>query len=176
MKSRKSLLFVLLAMMLFVVLAACSTAAPAEEAEQPEAVEPTAEAVMEDPTEVPMEEEMPGTIVDIAVADGRFTTLVTAVTEAGLAETLSGEGPFTGTALGGEPGETGLITGIPGISVGPFEQIGPHGPGEQVIQDVLRLQGLDVGDQVDAAADSSESSRVTEWASWPSRARRWSSR
>jgi uncharacterized surface protein with fasciclin (FAS1) repeats len=95
MKSRKSLLFVLLAMMLFVVLAACSTAAPAEEAEQPEAVEPTAEAVMEDPTEVPMEEEMPGTIVDIAVADGRFTTLVTAVTEAGLAETLSGEGPFT---------------------------------------------------------------------------------
>ena len=41
------------------------------------------------------EEEMPGTIVDIAVADGRFTTLVKAVTEAGLAETLSGEGPFT---------------------------------------------------------------------------------
>ncbi|MEM8863264.1 MAG: fasciclin domain-containing protein, partial [Chloroflexota bacterium] len=35
------------------------------------------------------------TIVDIAVADGRFTTLVTAVTEAGLAETLSGPGPFT---------------------------------------------------------------------------------
>ncbi len=95
MKSRKSLLPVLLVMMLFAVLAACSTAAPAEEAEQPEAVEPTAEAVMEDPTEVPMEAEMPGTIVDIAVADGRFATLVTAVTEAGLAETLSGEGPFT---------------------------------------------------------------------------------
>jgi transforming growth factor-beta-induced protein len=36
-----------------------------------------------------------GTIVDIAVADGRFTTLVTAVQEAGLVETLSGEGPFT---------------------------------------------------------------------------------
>lgn len=35
------------------------------------------------------------TIVDIAVADGRFDTLVTAVTEAGLVETLSGEGPFT---------------------------------------------------------------------------------
>ena len=34
-------------------------------------------------------------IVDIAVADGRFGTLVTAVTEAGLAETLAGEGPFT---------------------------------------------------------------------------------
>jgi uncharacterized surface protein with fasciclin (FAS1) repeats len=35
------------------------------------------------------------TIVDIAVADGRFTTLVGAVTKAGLAEALSGPGPFT---------------------------------------------------------------------------------
>jgi uncharacterized surface protein with fasciclin (FAS1) repeats len=34
-------------------------------------------------------------IVDLAVADGRFTTLVTAVTEAGLVETLKGAGPFT---------------------------------------------------------------------------------
>ena len=35
------------------------------------------------------------TIVDVAVGDPRFSTLVTAVTEAGLAETLSGTGPFT---------------------------------------------------------------------------------
>ena len=35
------------------------------------------------------------TIVDVAVADGRFTTLVDAVITAGLAETLSGPGPFT---------------------------------------------------------------------------------
>ncbi len=34
-------------------------------------------------------------IVEIAVADERFTTLVAAVTAAGLAETLSGPGPFT---------------------------------------------------------------------------------
>ncbi|MFN2116084.1 MAG: fasciclin domain-containing protein, partial [Candidatus Promineifilaceae bacterium] len=34
-------------------------------------------------------------IVDIAVEDGRFTTLVAAVEAAGLAETLSGEGQFT---------------------------------------------------------------------------------
>ena len=34
-------------------------------------------------------------IVDIAVEDGRFTTLVAAVQAAGLAETLSGEGQFT---------------------------------------------------------------------------------
>ena len=35
------------------------------------------------------------TIVDIAVGDDRFSTLVAAVTAAGLAETLSGPGPFT---------------------------------------------------------------------------------
>ena len=35
------------------------------------------------------------TIVDIAAGNPDFSTLVTAVTEAGLVETLSGEGPFT---------------------------------------------------------------------------------
>lgn len=34
-------------------------------------------------------------IVEIAAADARFSTLVAAVTAAGLAETLSGPGPFT---------------------------------------------------------------------------------
>lgn len=34
-------------------------------------------------------------IVEIAVADGRFKTLVAAVTAAGLADTLKGAGPFT---------------------------------------------------------------------------------
>jgi transforming growth factor-beta-induced protein len=47
---------------------------------------PSAEEVVEVPTE---------TIVDIAVADGRFTTLVAALTAADLAGTLSGDGPFT---------------------------------------------------------------------------------
>ena len=37
----------------------------------------------------------PGTIVDVAVGAGSFTTLVAAVTEAGLVDTLSGAGPFT---------------------------------------------------------------------------------
>lgn len=50
--------------------------------------EPTAAA-----TEAPAEEAK--TIVDLAVADGRFKTLVAGVQAAGLAETLSGEGPFT---------------------------------------------------------------------------------
>ncbi len=35
------------------------------------------------------------TIVDIAAGDDRFTTLVAAVTAAGLVETLQGNGPFT---------------------------------------------------------------------------------
>jgi transforming growth factor-beta-induced protein len=43
----------------------------------------------------PAEEAASNTIVDIAVADGRFKTLVAAVQAAGLVETLSGEGPFT---------------------------------------------------------------------------------
>jgi uncharacterized surface protein with fasciclin (FAS1) repeats len=34
-------------------------------------------------------------IVDTAVADGRFTTLATALTAAGLIDTLKGSGPFT---------------------------------------------------------------------------------
>jgi len=52
------------------------------------------DAVLLPPTdEAAMEEK--NTIVDIAVADGRFTTLVAAVTAADLVETLSGEGPFT---------------------------------------------------------------------------------
>jgi transforming growth factor-beta-induced protein len=58
--------------------------------------EPTA-TPMPMPTATPMPEptEAPKTIVDIAVADGRFKTLVQAVQAAGLAETLSGQGPFT---------------------------------------------------------------------------------
>ncbi len=45
-------------------------------------------------TTTTMVEEMTDTVVDIAV-NGGFNTLVTAVTEAGLVETLSGDGPFT---------------------------------------------------------------------------------
>ena len=41
------------------------------------------------------QDEMPATVVDIAVSADGFGTLVAAVTEAGLVETLSGEGPFT---------------------------------------------------------------------------------
>jgi len=86
MKTKFAFVFVALAM----VLAACGTQATPAPAPQPE---PTP---MPEPTAVPMEEpEMTKSIVDIAVEDGRFTTLVAAVQAAGLAETLSGEGSFT---------------------------------------------------------------------------------
>jgi uncharacterized surface protein with fasciclin (FAS1) repeats len=77
---------------LSLVLAACSTAADPTATPVPEAVEEPTEAPVEE-----VEEEMveAKSIVDIAVEDGRFTTLVAAVQAAGLAETLSGEGQFT---------------------------------------------------------------------------------
>jgi uncharacterized surface protein with fasciclin (FAS1) repeats len=56
------------------------------------------EVMATDSTEVVMEEpEMvqPSTIVDVAVGNENFTTLVAAVKAAGLVETLSSEGPFT---------------------------------------------------------------------------------
>lgn len=80
-----------LIVVLSLILAACAPAAtPAP------TLAPTQEP-MPEPTATPMPEPTlaPQTIVDIAVADGRFTTLVAAVQAAGLVETLQGEGPFT---------------------------------------------------------------------------------
>ena len=68
-------------------LAACS---PAETV----ATEP---AVVEEVVAEPVVEEVvaPATIVDVAVGNPDFSTLVAAVTAAGLGETLAGEGQFT---------------------------------------------------------------------------------
>ncbi len=65
----KQLFTVLMALALIVVMSTSAFAAPAYQSDQ--------------------------TIVDIAVNDGRFTTLVTALQAADLVDTLSGEGPFT---------------------------------------------------------------------------------
>jgi uncharacterized surface protein with fasciclin (FAS1) repeats len=46
-------------------------------------------------TSVAMAQDEPGTIVDVAKSNADLSTLVTAVTAAELAETLSGPGPFT---------------------------------------------------------------------------------
>jgi len=82
-------LFVLFAL----VLAACAPAAPAPEP-MPAVEEPMEEA-MPEPEPTAMPEPEPMTIVDVAVADGRFTTLAAALGAADLVETLQGDGPFT---------------------------------------------------------------------------------
>jgi len=56
------------------------------------AADPAPETSASQPT---MAAETSQDIVDLAVADGRFTTLVAAVEAAGLVETLQSDGPFT---------------------------------------------------------------------------------
>ncbi len=70
------------------VLAACAPATPAEPTEMP-MPEPTA-VPTEEPSAVPS-----NTIVDIAVGNPDFSTLVAALGAADLVDALSGEGPFT---------------------------------------------------------------------------------
>ena len=70
-------------------------------AAEEEVAEPVEETMVEEAPmeEAPMEEApmeaAPGTIVDVAVAAGTFTTLAAALDAADLVETLQGEGPFT---------------------------------------------------------------------------------
>ena len=95
----RSIKAVALVAALSVPLAACSddeddastadTEAPADDVTETTA----ADDMVDDTTDDSMAED-PGTIVDIAASNPDFSTLVTAVTEAGLVETLSG-GEFT---------------------------------------------------------------------------------
>ncbi len=82
-----------LLLVIAMIAAACGTADVASDDETT-----TTTTVAERPADMPGEEmddmEM-ADIVDTAVADGRFTTLVAAVEAAGLVDTLKGEGPFT---------------------------------------------------------------------------------
>ena len=76
--------FLLVALFASLLLSACAPAATQAPAPMPA-----------DTAVPPMPTTAPQTIVDIAVADGRFGTLVAAVQAAGLVDTLKGEGPFT---------------------------------------------------------------------------------
>lgn len=85
----------------------------------------------------------PGDIVEIAAADGRFTTLVKAVEAAGLVETLKGAGPFTVFAPTDEafgklpPGALdGLIEDVPALkNVLLYHVL----PGKVMAADVVKL-------------------------------------
>jgi transforming growth factor-beta-induced protein len=84
-----------LVLSLMVVFALVLGACAPQMTPAPQATEPPAPMATEEPTPMPEPTEAPQTIVDIAVANGSFTTLVAAVEAAGLVETLKGEGPFT---------------------------------------------------------------------------------
>jgi transforming growth factor-beta-induced protein len=94
----KRYLPVTLIILLAAVLAACGGA----EAPAPTAVPVATEAAMEVPTEAPVEQpteepaaEMLPSIAEIAAGNEDFSTLVAALSAAGLVDTLAGEGNFT---------------------------------------------------------------------------------
>ena len=96
--------------------------------------------------EEPMMEEMPD-IVDIAVNDGRFTTLVTALQAANLVDTLKGEGPFTvfaptDDAFNALPDGAleGLLADIPALTDVLLYHVAP---GKVMAADVVNLQSAD---------------------------------
>ncbi len=73
---------------LALLAAACSDDDPVETVA-------TTEAAQEAPASSEEAMDEVGTIVDVAVDNGSFTTLVAAVQAAGLVDTLNGDGPFT---------------------------------------------------------------------------------
>lgn len=78
---------------LTIALASAASLAIAACAEAPADTSAADEAAMAD--QMANDDAARGTIVEVAQADEEFSTLVSAVTAAGLGETLSGEGPFT---------------------------------------------------------------------------------
>lgn len=77
------------------IAAALTLAACGSDDEATSEVTDTTEQATEAPETTEAPAEASETIVDIAAGNEDFSTLVTAVTEAELVETLSGEGPFT---------------------------------------------------------------------------------
>ncbi|MDH4278046.1 MAG: fasciclin domain-containing protein [Acidimicrobiia bacterium] len=77
------------------VAASCGDDSTAAESTDTTVEDESTDTTIEDAMEEEDAMAEPGTIVDVAVANGNFTTLVAAVQAAGLDTTLSGEGPFT---------------------------------------------------------------------------------
>ena len=96
------------------------------------------------------EDEASDTIVDVASGAGNFTTLVAALEEAGLVETLSGEGPFTVFA----PTDDAFADALVALDVTAEELLADPTlgdiltyhvvPGEVLAADVVGLDGQDV--------------------------------
>jgi len=101
-------------------------------------IETTEAPAAADTTEAPAAEA--GTIVDIAAGDPQFSTLVSLVTAAGLAETLSGDGPFTVFAPTND-----AFAKVPAATL---EALGADPTG--ALADVLKLHVI--SGEVDAAA------------------------
>ena len=78
---------------LTIALASAASLAIAACAEAPSETEVTEDTAMAD--QMTNDDAATGTIVEVAQGNGDFSTLVSAVTAAGLGDTLSGEGPFT---------------------------------------------------------------------------------
>ncbi len=99
------------------------------------------------------------TIVDIAVNDGRFTTLVTALQAANLVDTLKGEGPFTvfaptDEAFAALPAGAleGLLADIPALTDVLLYHVVP---GKVMAADVVNLQSANtvLGQPVSISVD-----------------------
>ena len=91
MRKSSTRLFAAAAVTGLVVLSACGS----DGNDADEAVTTDAPAATDAPAEGGDDMDEVGTIVDVAVANGSFETLVAAVTAADLVDTLSSEGPFT---------------------------------------------------------------------------------
>ena len=87
----KKLPYLLISLMAALTIVACSSEEEASDVNQVEEIEIIEKST---PYSNDMESEL-SSIAEIATEDGRFNTLVTALVEADLAETLSGEGTFT---------------------------------------------------------------------------------
>jgi uncharacterized surface protein with fasciclin (FAS1) repeats len=106
------------------------------------------------------DEDMMQSIVDIAVEDGRFTTLVAALQVADLAETLAGDGPFTvfaptddAFAMLPEGTVEALLADIPALSnILTYHVVG----GQVLAADVAGLSSAETlqGQFLDIAADA----------------------
>ena len=76
-------------------LGACGSSDSTDSATASSTPAASSESAMESPSSSPSESAMEKDIVDTAVAAGDFKTLATALTAAGLVDTLKGPGPFT---------------------------------------------------------------------------------